>query len=103
MCGISGFIGFKNTGELHSIAERMQGSLVHRGPDDSGVWVDASTGIALAHRRLAILDTSTAGHQPMHSSSGRYVIVFNGEIYNHQLIRAELEQKAPRQWRGLHS
>ena len=100
MCGISGFIGLMNADELNKIAGRMQGSLVHRGPDDSGVWVDASTGIALAHRRLAIMDTSTAGHQPMHSSSGRYVIVFNGEIYNHLMIRSELERNAPRQWRG---
>ena len=55
----------------------------HRGPDDDGVWVDVGAGVALAHRRLAVIDLSASGHQPMCSSSGRYVIVFNGEIYNH--------------------
>lgn len=100
MCGIAGFIGMENAVELNQIAVRMQESLVHRGPDDSGVWVDEAAGVALAHRRLAILDTSPAGHQPMLSSSGRYVIVFNGEIYNHLIIRAELEQKSTRRWHG---
>lgn len=78
----------------------MACAIVHRGPDDEGVWLDREAGIALGHRRLSILDLSAAGHQPMHSSSGRYVIVFNGEVYNHAAIRRELEQIEPRIWRG---
>jgi asparagine synthase (glutamine-hydrolysing) len=68
----------------------MLDSLALRGPDDFGYWVDTVAGIALGHRRLAVLDLSVAGHQPMHSFSGRFTISFNGEIYNHQAIRAKL-------------
>jgi len=71
----------------------MSGCLVHRGPDSNGVWVDESTGIGLGHRRLAILDLSNAGHQPMASSDGRYQVVFNGEIYNFRSLRAKLERQ----------
>jgi len=78
----------------------MTNAIVHRGPDDEGQWLDVPAGIALGHRRLSILDLSSAGRQPMHSISGRYVIIFNGEIYNHALIRAELERLAHRNWRG---
>jgi asparagine synthase (glutamine-hydrolysing) len=83
----------------------MADTLIHRGPDDGGVWLDAAAGVALAHRRLAILDLSPTGHQPMVSPSGRYVIAFNGEIYNHLELRAELEKvgaggTAPPAWRG---
>ncbi|MDI6748790.1 MAG: asparagine synthase (glutamine-hydrolyzing) [Rhodocyclaceae bacterium] len=83
---------------------RMANTLIHRGPDDVGVWVDADAGIALGHRRLAILDLSPAGHQPMVSTSGRYVIAFNGEIYNHLELRKALSKlgaggTAPA-WRG---
>ncbi len=74
-----------------AIAEKMADSIAHRGPDDAGVWVDESIGIALAHRRLSILDLSPAGNQPMVSASGRYVIAFNGEIYNHLAMRRELD------------
>jgi asparagine synthase (glutamine-hydrolysing) len=70
----------------------MGDTLQHRGPDDSGIWVDAPSGIALAHRRLSILDLSPGGHQPMLSGDGRYAIVFNGEIYNFQELRRELEK-----------
>jgi len=79
----------------------MATAILHRGPDDAGVWVDAHAGIALAHRRLSILDLSPAGHQPMCSSSGRFVTAFNGEIYNHSELRTELEAlgRAP-SWRG---
>jgi asparagine synthase (glutamine-hydrolysing) len=79
----------------------MAGALVHRGPDDAGFWVDAALGVGLAHRRLSILDLSPAGHQPMRSGSGRYEIVFNGEIYNHLQVRQELQQGGEvREWRG---
>lgn len=79
----------------------MADRLAHRGPDDSGVWGDAGTGLALAHRRLAILDVSPSGHQPMHSLSGRFVITYNGEIYNHLELRAELQASGVRiAWRG---
>jgi len=71
--------------------ERMGEAIGHRGPDDSGVWLDVDAGIGLSHRRLSILDLSPQGHQPMLSVSGRYVIVFNGEIYNHRTLRKELE------------
>ena len=66
-------------------------AIAHRGPDDEGVWNDPETGISLAQRRLSIVDLSPAGHQPMFSADGRHVIVFNGEIYNHAAIRADLE------------
>jgi asparagine synthase (glutamine-hydrolysing) len=73
-----------------NLITRMTDAIHYRGPDDSGLWNNASAGIALGHRRLSILDLSTAGHQPMHLASGRYVIVFNGEIYNHKEIRTKL-------------
>ena len=93
MCGITGFLtsSRRPAESLEAVALSMAAALVHRGPDDAGVWSDADSGIALGHRRLAILDLSTAGHQPMISSCGRYFIAFNGEIYNHLELRAELE------------
>jgi len=69
----------------------MDLSLKHRGPDDSGIWIDADAGVALVHRRLSIVDLSPAGHQPMHSADGRFVISYNGEVYSHLPIRAEIE------------
>ena len=80
----------------------MAHCIEHRGPDDGGTWVDSSVGLALAHRRLSILDLSAAGHQPMTSASGRYVICFNGEIYNHRSLRQELEKTGliVQEWRG---
>ncbi len=81
----------------------MADTLRHRGPDDAGVWVDGEAGVALGHRRLSILDLSPAGHQPMHSACGRYVIAFNGEVYNHLEVRQKLEAencKNPPVWRG---
>jgi len=79
----------------------MADVLIHRGPDDAGCWADPEAGIALAHRRLAVLDLSPAGHQPMLSASGRYVLAFNGEIYNHLDIRGQLATpRETAQWRG---
>lgn len=106
MCGIAGFFS-KNNGransELRFMVNKMVDALQHRGPDDSGVWVDAEVGVALGHRRLSILDLSPEGHQPMHSACGRYVVAFNGEIYNYREIREELEknfQGTKLTWRG---
>lgn len=101
MCGIAGFLNRSlNVTVAADLLRRTACALRHRGPDDEGLWTDAESGIALAHRRLAIVDLSPAGHQPMHSSDGRLVIIFNGEIYNHVAIRAELELEAPQSWRG---
>jgi asparagine synthase (glutamine-hydrolysing) len=93
MCGISGLYDFQGgpTESLRAICERMTNTLRHRGPDDSGVWVDERTYIALGHQRLSILDLSVAGRQPMISACGRYVIVFNGEVYNYLSIRSQLQ------------
>jgi asparagine synthase (glutamine-hydrolysing) len=94
MCGIAGFFDpsrNRDTDECEAIARRMVSTLAHRGPDDEGAWADAEAGVALGHRRLAILDLSDEGHQPMHSADGRYVLTFNGEIYNFQELRHELE------------
>ncbi len=94
MCGLAGlFDASLSCGEdaLRETAQRMGRTLVHRGPDDDGVWVDAAGGVALAHRRLAVIDLSPGGHQPMVSASGRYVLVYNGEIYNHLELRRDLE------------
>jgi len=93
MCGLAGIFARRNwsSDELKTIASRMSGAIVHRGPDDSGVWVDAGAGIALGFRRLAIVDLSAHGHQPMRSASGRYIMIFNGEVYNYRSLRRELE------------
>lgn len=91
MCGIAGIWSTRLVArELAESVGRMSAALAHRGPDDSGVWVDAAAGVALGHRRLAIVDLSAAGRQPMRMPGGRYSVVFNGEIYNHQELRAEL-------------
>ena len=90
MCGITGFLGSSDTERAASL-QRMTESLAHRGPDDADVWLDRDAGIALGHRRLSIIDLSPEGRQPMHSHSQRYVIVFNGEIYNFKELRVELE------------
>ncbi len=90
MCGLAGFLT-NNMDNADAIANAMALTIVHRGPDDGDVWLDDQAGIALAHRRLSIVDLSPAGHQPMASKSNRYVIAFNGEIYNHLELRRELE------------
>jgi asparagine synthase (glutamine-hydrolysing) len=102
MCGISGFIDFRrrsSADELRTVAACMTRRLHHRGPDDAGSWVDAEAGLVLAHTRLAIVDLSPAGAQPMQSSCGRFVLSYNGEIYNAQELRSELEA-AGREFRG---
>ncbi|HEX8572063.1 MAG TPA: asparagine synthase (glutamine-hydrolyzing) [Allosphingosinicella sp.] len=104
MCGIAGFLGgpeSRQSGEARSLLERMAGCIRHRGPDHSAVWSDPETGIALAHNRLAIVDLTPAGNQPMDSASGRFVTVYNGEIYNHLAIRDELRAGGFQvEWRG---
>lgn len=97
MCGITGLVSLQPgcpAVVLHENVRLMASGLRHRGPDGSGTWVDEDSGLALGHRRLAIVDLSAAGHQPMVSSRGRFVLAFNGEVYNHQALRAELETVA---------
>jgi asparagine synthase (glutamine-hydrolysing) len=94
MCGLVGFVlseGNFSSEKLLSTANKLSTALVHRGPDDSGAWADANYGVSLAHRRLSIIDLSTAGHQPMASEVDQFVIAFNGEIYNHLSLRTELD------------
>jgi asparagine synthase (glutamine-hydrolysing) len=99
MCGIAGFLDLKcrfgnqDAGELARI---MANRIMHRGPDASGIWVDATMGIAFGHRRLSIIDLSAAGAQPMVSASGRSVICYNGEVYNAEEFRPELESRGVR-------
>lgn len=99
MCGIAGFLSPAGLDEAAARAtlQRMTDRLRHRGPDDAGAWIDPDAGIALGHRRLAVIDLTTAGHQPMAADSGRYVLVYNGEIYNHAELRQALGERA---WRG---
>jgi asparagine synthase (glutamine-hydrolysing) len=102
MCGLAGYLdsaGSIDTQDGIVLLGRMASALAHRGPDDAGGWIEGS--VALGHRRLAILDLSSAGHQPMHSADGRYVLVFNGEIYNHLDLRIQLGNAgAAPAWRG---
>ena len=94
MCGVAGFIDLKRESpraDLESRARKMAATLRHRGPDDSGVWVDETAGVAFGHQRLSIIDLSSAGRQPMPSASGRYILCYNGEVYNADELRAELE------------
>jgi asparagine synthase (glutamine-hydrolysing) len=102
MCGIAGIISASRLDERD--VRRLIDPIAHRGPDDEGVWVDVEAGVGLGHRRLAIIDVSPAGHQPMTSADGRYVITYNAEIYNHSELRAELEKQQgavpPGGWRG---
>lgn len=102
MCGIAGIYSpVKSRAILSSIATNMANAILHRGPDDGGVWLDSHTNIAFSHRRLSIIDISYGGHQPMTSASGRYTIVFNGEIYNHHVLRKKLESSISNiNWRG---
>lgn len=92
MCGLTGFVARpgRSAAELDALVTRMADSIAHRGPDDWGIWTDAGAGVALGFRRLAIVDLSQQGHQPMRSASGRFWMIFNGEVYNHAEIRKEL-------------
>lgn len=101
MCGIAGLIAHQASYNLDDSIRKMTAQLTHRGPDDSGTWIDADMRVALGHQRLAILDLSAHGRQPMTSPMERYVIVFNGEIYNFHHMREELMQLGYQgQWRG---
>src|SRR4051812_10733260 len=82
MCGLAGILATGDSGPR--LLKEMATSLAHRGPDDEGLWWDPTSRVGLAHRRLAVVDLSPAGHQPMLSSDGRFVLAFNGEIYNHR-------------------
>ena len=90
-------------GNFKDVVSEMALALKHRGPDDAGAWADEEAGIALGHRRLSIIDLSAAGHQPMHSHCGRYVLVLNGEIYNHKALRTELQNMGSAPVWGGHS
>jgi asparagine synthase (glutamine-hydrolysing) len=101
MCGIAGLISAQRIDPR--LLKRMGDVIAHRGPDDDGTWIDAEAGVGFAHRRLSIVDLSPHGHQPMHSADGRFVLNYNGEIYNHGELRRELEAagQAPDDgWRG---
>lgn len=99
MCGLTGV--YARVAPVEDAVRRMTDALVHRGPDAGDVWCDPAAGVALGHRRLAIVDLTPAGRQPMASASGRYVVAFNGEIYNHAALRGALERDgAAPAWRG---
>jgi len=104
MCGFTGFIGgeaFIGTHDSELLLRKMNDTIIHRGPDSEGYWFDFNAKVALGHRRLAIVDLSPAGSQPMTSHTGRFVIVFNGEIYNHLELRDKLEANdVIVSWRG---
>ena len=90
MCGINILFGIHDTQKSREIITRMNSCMAHRGPDNDGIFTD--TNIALGHRRLSIIDLSTAGNQPMMGLSGRYQIVYNGEFYNYREVKQELEK-----------
>jgi asparagine synthase (glutamine-hydrolysing) len=94
MCGIAGFLDLQRaTGSdaLHHLATAMADTLLHRGPDDGGAWVDAQAGVALGHRRLEVVGRGAQGQQPMHSASARWVLSYNGELYNTEVLRHPLQ------------
>ena len=99
MCGIAGVLASPRSG-LSGLVDGMARALEHRGPDGQGAWTDESAGISFGHRRLAIVDTSGSGTQPMVSGSGRYVLCYNGEIYNHRELRRQIDASQKVAWRG---
>lgn len=105
MCGFAGYlVSGRELRPLHqseAVLRNMGRTIVHRGPDDMGLWIDANVGIGLVHRRLSVIELSPAGHQPMRAHSGRYVVAFNGEIYNHLILRKMLADVGNTiDWRG---
>src|SRR5687768_7274921 len=98
MCGLAGILG--EGSRSPGLLQAMATSIAHRGPDDEGIWASQAEGIGLASRRLAIVDLSPMGHQPMQSSDGRITIAYNGEIYNHLALRGELDARRLIAWRG---
>src|SRR4051812_39590036 len=103
MCGIAGLMDVDRSlsaTEFHSALRRMTSTLVHRGPDDAGEWIDPEAHVGLGHRRLSIVDLSPQGHQPMVSVCGRYVTTYNGEIYNYKALRSQLAADSGQPWRG---
>ena len=101
MCGFAGFLSPENViGNSKDVLLSMGDSISHRGPDSSGVWLSDDETIGMSHRRLAIVDLSDAGHQPMLSKSGQLVLSFNGEIYNHPEIRNLIDREKHIEWRG---
>lgn len=104
MCGFSGFLSNNFPQNPQTLLLSMGRAIIHRGPDDGGQWWDSDAGIGLSHRRLSIVDLSPAGHQPMVSACGRFVMAFNGEIYNHLKLRQELDSLVQEEsclaWRG---
>ena len=98
MCGIAGLVSRGRIDE--ALVRGMASAIAHRGPDDDGIWCDREAGVGFGHRRLAIVDLSAAGHQPMASRDGRWTISYNGEIYNHAELRAELDSAGGGPWRG---
>src|SRR3954466_1122476 len=102
MCGIAGLIDRRLVGDeaaLARVARTMSDAIAHRGPDGDGVWVDAGAGLALSHRRLAIIDVTPAGAHPMLSADGRFAISYNGEVYNAEDLRRH-PALAGANWRG---
>ena len=94
MCGFAGFFSNNSIlkGDFEEALTQAGHAIRHRGPDDSGIWLDESIGLGLVHRRLSIQDISPLGAQPMPSPTGRYIMVFNGEIYNFKTLRVDLEK-----------
>jgi asparagine synthase (glutamine-hydrolysing) len=97
MCGIAGFVSSPtrqtSPDQIVKIARAMDDSLAHRGPDGHDIWIDPDADVALIHRRLAIVDLTPTGAQPMVSANGRFIITYNGEVYSHLEIRADLEAR----------
>lgn len=103
MCGLTGILrrAGRSTADIGDTLSAMTGVLQHRGPDAEGTWIDREAGFALGHRRLSIVDLTPAGAQPMHASNERWVTVYNGELYNTEDIRSEIEQAGGAvRWRG---
>ena len=100
MCGINGFYSLSSFSS-NDVIIKMNSAISHRGPDTNGFWSDKKSGIVLGHQRLSIIDLSDAGNQPMKSNSTRYILTYNGEVYNHLEIRKELQKSTPSiKWRG---